>query len=184
MHLVLEICFDVSEKSEYVETLIAKCIDKYIKLQNEKPQDDVKEPASQIDSRLEMIVNRMFERCYDDGEYKQALGIALESRNIEKVRESITQSTDVAEMLAYCFSLCQNIVQHRGFRMQVLRELVEIYNSQETRDYINVCQCLYFLDDSEAIAETLDDLISVGEEEAVTAYQIAFDLVKTRTNRF
>ncbi|RKO87811.1 hypothetical protein BDK51DRAFT_28293, partial [Blyttiomyces helicus] len=61
--------FDANAKTEYVETIIAKCIDKYIALRiekHEKPND-----AIQIDPRLEDVVQRMFARCYADAEYKQ-----------------------------------------------------------------------------------------------------------------
>lgn len=47
----------------------AKCIDHYTQLkqkQAENPDEKV-----EIDSRLESIVNRMFERCFDDHKYKQ-----------------------------------------------------------------------------------------------------------------
>ncbi|CAF4094844.1 unnamed protein product, partial [Rotaria sordida] len=62
--------FDVNDKTEYVETIIAHCIDKYTKLQVEKFQSDGTAQIH-IDQRLEDIVNRMFQRCFDDKKYKQ-----------------------------------------------------------------------------------------------------------------
>jgi 26S proteasome regulatory subunit N2 len=50
--------------------LLAHCIDKYTKLQVEKFQSDGTAHV-QIDQRLEDIVNRMFQRCFDDKKYKQ-----------------------------------------------------------------------------------------------------------------
>jgi len=50
----------------------AHCIDKYTKLQVEKFQSDGTAHI-QIDQRLEDIVNRMFQRCFDDKKYKQVL---------------------------------------------------------------------------------------------------------------
>lgn len=82
--------FDVNDKTEYVETIIgqcvfrqwslkrifstfpAHCIDKYTKLQVEKFQSDGASNVH-IDQRLEDIVNRMFQRCFDDKKYKQVL---------------------------------------------------------------------------------------------------------------
>lgn len=49
---------------------LAHCIDKYTKLQVEKFQSDGAANV-QIDQRLEDIVNRMFQRCFDDKKYKQ-----------------------------------------------------------------------------------------------------------------
>ncbi|KAF9409926.1 26S proteasome non-ATPase regulatory subunit 1, partial [Podila epigama] len=61
--------FDLSQKSEYVDTIISQCIDKYIALrtlENDDPQN-----AEPIDPRLKDVVEKMFDRCYQDGEYKQ-----------------------------------------------------------------------------------------------------------------
>jgi 26S proteasome regulatory subunit N2 len=69
--------FDVNARNEYVETIIAKCIDHYTQQRvalAENPKEN-----KPIDPRLEAIVNRMIERCLDDGQYRQALGIALET---------------------------------------------------------------------------------------------------------
>jgi len=49
--------------------LIAKCIDKYITLRVQ--EQEAPEAAEPIDSRLKDVVEKMFERCYQDGEYKQ-----------------------------------------------------------------------------------------------------------------
>jgi glutamate mutase epsilon subunit len=52
-----------------------------------------------IDERLERIVNRMFDRCFHDGEYKQAMGVAMESRRLDIVKQSILQSGSCAELV-------------------------------------------------------------------------------------
>lgn len=62
--------------------------------------------AKQIDPRLEAIVNRMFQRCLDDGQYRQAMGLALETRRMDIFESSITQSDDIINMLIYAFQAC------------------------------------------------------------------------------
>lgn len=57
--------FDVAERSEYVETMIAKCVDSYTA---KRADPDL---AKEIDPRQEAIVDKMFARCFADGEYKQ-----------------------------------------------------------------------------------------------------------------
>lgn len=61
--------------------------------------------AKSIDSRLEAIVNRMFQRCLDDGQYRQAMGLALETRRMDIFESSITQSDDIISMLSYAFQV-------------------------------------------------------------------------------
>jgi len=48
---------------------LAKCIDKYISLRVKQYEDPTSN--TQIDPRLQDVVERMFQRCYDDGEFKQ-----------------------------------------------------------------------------------------------------------------
>lgn len=49
--------------------VLAKCIDKYIALKTQQVEDP--SVAVKIDPRLEEVVQRMFQRCFTDGEYKQ-----------------------------------------------------------------------------------------------------------------
>lgn len=48
---------------------LAKCIDKYIALRNQGHEDP--QNVEPMDPRLKDVVEKMFDRCYQDGEYKQ-----------------------------------------------------------------------------------------------------------------
>lgn len=87
----------------YVLFILAKCIDYYT--QQRIALADGTANAKPVDTRLEAIVNRMFQRCLDDGQYRQALGLALETRRMDIFEASITQSDDVASMLSYAFQV-------------------------------------------------------------------------------
>lgn len=184
--------FDVAAKSEYVETLVSKCIDEYIRvrqLQYEAEHGNKQAEAVQIDSRLIAIVERMFSRCYDDGEFHQALGIAIESKRLDHVSSSITRSHDVKGMLSYAYQLSQTLVLSHAFKRELLQTLVQLYSTQSTPDYLNVCQCLLFLNDSAQVAKILNSLVEPeprGEHEtsALMAYQIAFDLGENQNQAF
>lgn len=138
--------FDVSAKTEYVSTMVSKCIDQYtaqrtaaVSVVDEELEEE------EMDPRMEGIVERMFERCYADGEYTQAMGIALEARRLDKVKETIQQATDKASLLKYTFDVCQTLVSSRETRLQVLRILVAMYRLQAEPDYVAVCKCYQFL---------------------------------------
>jgi hypothetical protein len=62
--------FSFQKQNRIFCLILAHCIDKYTKLQVEKFQSD-NSFHIQIDERLEDIVNRMFQRCFDDKKYKQ-----------------------------------------------------------------------------------------------------------------
>ncbi|XP_069105242.1 26S proteasome non-ATPase regulatory subunit 1-like [Argopecten irradians] len=175
--------FNVNDTTEYVETTIAKCIDFYTKgMQGntDRQVDDKKE----IDPRLETIVNRMFQRCFDDKQYKQAVGIALETRRIDIFRRAILESDDVAAMLSYSLKVCMSLIQHRQFRNEILTVLTKLYMELGTPDYINVCQCYIFLDDPQSVSEILEKLMQGSENDILMAYQIAFDLYDSATQQF
>ncbi|XP_060098724.1 26S proteasome non-ATPase regulatory subunit 1 [Heteronotia binoei] len=173
--------FNVNDNSEYVETIIAKCIDHYTKQCVENA--DLAEGAKKaVDPRLEGIVNKMFQRCLDDHKYKQAIGIALETRRLDIFEKTILESNDVPGMLAYTLKLCMSLMQNKQFRNQVLRVLVKIYMNLEKPDFINVCQCLIFLDDPQAVSDILEKLVK--EDNLLMAYQICFDLYESASQQF
>ncbi|XP_034939926.1 26S proteasome non-ATPase regulatory subunit 1 [Chelonus insularis] len=174
--------FDVNARNEYVDTIIAKCIDHYTQLRVLEAEGDL--PSDNIDPCLEGIVNRMFQRCLDDSQYRQALGLALETRRMDIFEAAIMQSDDVAGMLLYAFQVAMSLIQNRGFRNTVLRCLVRLYRDLGTPDYVNMCQCLIFLDDPLAVAELLDRLSKGSQDNVLMAYQIAFDLYESATQQF
>ncbi|XP_055592826.1 26S proteasome non-ATPase regulatory subunit 1 [Uranotaenia lowii] len=174
--------FDVNARNEYVDTIIAKCIDHYTQLRVQMAENPGK--AKPIDARLEAIVNRMIQRCLDDGQYRQALGIALETRRMDVVESSIMKADDIPGMLAYAFQVTMSLIQNRAFRNTVLRCLVGLYRNLGVPDYVNMCQCLIFLEDPLAVAELLDGLTKGDEHSVLMAYQIAFDLYESATQQF
>ncbi|XP_057333069.1 26S proteasome non-ATPase regulatory subunit 1 [Microplitis mediator] len=176
--------FDVNARNEYVDTTIAKCIDFYTQQRQLEAEGKLPANAKAVDPRLEGIVNRMFQRCLDDNQYRQALGLALETRRMDIFEASIMQSDDVAGMLSYAFQVAMSLIQNRGFRNTVLRCLVNLYRNLGTPDYVNMCQCLIFLDDPLAVAELLDRLSRGTQECVLMSYQIAFDLYESATQQF
>ncbi|EGC36277.1 26S proteasome regulatory subunit S1 [Dictyostelium purpureum] len=169
--------FNVLSKSEYVETLLYKFIDEYIKLRNLSE----KEP---INSHLESIVMGMFDRCFKEGSYKQALGIAIEARRLDIIEKCISESGNVPSMLSYCLHICNSSVGNRHFRHSVLGILVNLHLAQEKPDYLNVIQCLIFLDNHIQVATILLSLIKKDEDSLLLAYQIGFDLFQNSTQQF
>jgi 26S proteasome regulatory subunit N2 len=84
--------FDVDETSEYVETVLAKCVDHYTRVQVENFQAVDATEIKQVDQRLESIVNRMFQRFFEEKKFKQAIGIAIETRRLDMFEKAIVTS--------------------------------------------------------------------------------------------
>eukprot|EP00271_Cylindrocystis_brebissonii_P005015 TRINITY_DN16971_c0_g1_i1.p1 TRINITY_DN16971_c0_g1~~TRINITY_DN16971_c0_g1_i1.p1 ORF type:complete len:1168 (-),score=279.75 TRINITY_DN16971_c0_g1_i1:370-3873(-) len=175
--------FDAGEESEYAQTLVAKCVDEYVELCTraaESPSGD----APVIDPRLVAIFERMLDKCVADGEYRQAIGMALESRRLDKLEEAILKSPDVADHLAYTMEVALAHGSRRDFRQQVLLLMVRLYEQSSQPDFVRICQCLMFLDDPASVARILEQLLKGTPEDLLLAYQVAFDLFENEFQQF
>ena len=176
-----EALFDVTQlSSQYVETIIAKCIDSYTAKRQKEEEN--------IDSRLEEIVNRMFERCFDHGQFRQALGIAIETRRLDIFKRAI-ESTDMSDsqkcdMLSFAFRVVMSLIQSREYRCKLLKKLVELYRDLATPDYVQMCQCHIYLDEPLEVATILEKLSTGSSSDGLMAYQIAFDMYESATQQF
>lgn len=139
----------------------------------------------EIDNKLEAIVNKMFDRCFVDHEWNQAIGIAIDSRRLDVVEKAITQSGDVEGKLDYTYRISEEIITSKEFRNDVLNLLVKLYEQQGVGkvDYFNLAKCQFFLKAPEATAQVLSHLLE-NDNEYLKAYQIAFDLVETENQNF
>ena len=139
--------FNISEKNEYIDTLLAKCIDEY-KISRVNLETNP-ETAKPIDSRIENILEQMFQRCYNDNCYEQAIGIALDTRRLDKVEETISYALNskYEKILSYTYDLCQGArnISSREFRMNVMDILVKSYMKLTEYDYANMCYGLQYL---------------------------------------
>jgi len=140
---------------------LAKCIDKYIKLRVDQFEGTASEA---IDLRLESIARRMFKRCFEDGEYKQAIGIALESRDLDILREALRQCGNLEETLQYTLNVAMNLILNKQFRTLVLQILVDLFLALKEPDYESACRCLVFLNEPYRVVAILKQLL---ENEAV-----------------
>lgn len=137
--------FNIREETQYVRTLLNTSIDQYTQLrQHNFEKKDSLEDQLPIDPRMEAIINRMFEYCYDENEYRQAVGIALETRRSDKITESIQKANDV-ELLNYTFHLAYTVIGQKEFRHEVLRQLLTIFTQMQGNaghfDYYKIANC-------------------------------------------
>lgn len=142
--------FDLYDQSLYVETLINQCIEKYIKLKQAATDKKVAGGAEVvIDQKMEIVIDKMFHRCFKDKKFTQAIGIALEARRLDKVKESIELSgSDMEDNLGYTFTIAQDILKNKDFRTDVLKLLLWIYQNKaesENFDHYKIAKCQFYL---------------------------------------
>ncbi len=58
-------------------------------------------------------------RCCTDGQYEQAVGLALEARRLDWLRRVVSTAPDAAALLSYALRVTQRLVVNRDFRQQV-----------------------------------------------------------------
>ena len=134
------------------------------------------------------IVERMFERCYADGSWNHAMGVALETRRLDQVRACLDQAPLAegakAGLLNYTLDLCvgqQQLLHSREFRLEVVGVMVEVHQSMggEDRDYAAEVHCLQQLDKPPEAAAALKALLRGTEAKALLAYQLGFDIAES-----
>ena len=86
-------------------------------------------------------------------------------------------------MLSYAFRVSMALINERTYRGQLLRVLIDLYRGLEKPDFVQMCQCLIFLDDPQAVATLLESLSS-NPKDLLMAYQIAFDMYESATQQF
>ena len=86
------------------------------------------------------------------------------------------------ETINYAYKITLSLIQNRKFRNAILRLLVRIYSNLSTPDYVNVVQCLIYLDEPEQVASVLETLVRGSN--ALMAYQLGFDLYESATQQF
>ena len=88
-----------------------------------------------VQKNLHNAIQQIFKSCYANGDFKQVVGIAIEARNLDVLREAFirasqdekklgkkpaTGSTSAGEeLMEYVLDICMNVVQERGLRHKV-----------------------------------------------------------------
>ena len=110
---------------------------------------------------LQTVIRRLFERGFQEGAHKQVLGIAVEAKNLDVLRETIERASDGQgtkgkgkvqgtrgeELMEYLLDVCMNIVQERGLRTEILQLILHLLASDkvESPDYFAIARCIVYL---------------------------------------
>ncbi|KAH9944140.1 D-isomer specific 2-hydroxyacid dehydrogenase [Epithele typhae] len=157
---------------EYVETVVSKAIDRYISSRNAEQSE------GRIDPRLQGIIEGIFGRCIEDGEYRQAIGIALESRRLDIIKSIYEQTRDTT-LLSYAMEAVLDTAFPLAYRDQVLKFLFPLFpaptGDAKTAHVYALTRILVTLNSPEM---TINFFTSLVPAQKLLAYQFAFDLVE------
>jgi 26S proteasome regulatory subunit N2 len=156
-----------------------------------------------VQKNLQGTIRRIFESCYESGDYKQVVGIAIEARNLDVLRESIIRASQdekkagkkpaqgttskSEELMDYVLDICMNVVQERGLRNEILRLILDLLNDNEipNPDYFSIAKCVVYLNQHALASKLVRQLIEQGDDKSrAITYQISFDLYENGTQEF
>ncbi|CAI4224005.1 unnamed protein product [Auanema sp. JU1783] len=163
-----------NKDEEYVNKIIEVALDTYKLSRNE---------GTEIDNRLEALVNRLFERNLEKKEFRYVVGLALETRRVDMVERAIKSSNDVSGLLTETVQKVLDGQLDANLRNSLLDMLLTIFSTQDQPDFVALVQCLIRLEKPADVADLLNRLLNQNEGELL-AYQIAFDLYENASQQF
>ncbi|KAF2751752.1 26S proteasome regulatory complex, non-ATPase subcomplex, Rpn2/Psmd1 subunit [Sporormia fimetaria CBS 119925] len=154
-----------------------------------------------VQKNLQATIRRIFESCYENGDFKQVVGIAIEARNLDILRETFLRASQSdkkqgkklasgstsksEELMDYVLSICMEIVQERGLRNEILRLILDLLNEISNPDYFSIAKCVVYLNQHSMAANLIRQLVERGDAKSrAIAYQISFDLYENSTQEF
>lgn len=156
------------------------------------------QPAQHVsratEKQLNAVIRRIFERCFHEGAYKHVVGIAVEARELNVLREtfhrapeSSKKGTSREELMEYLLDICMNVIQERGLRNQILQLILDLLVSSELAqpDYFSIAKCIVYLGQHSMAANMLKQLVDQEHSKPLAvAYQISFDLFDNGSQEF
>lgn len=204
--------FDVSQAqtNPYVERLVAAALDAYIQERRRllADEEDVIPPTTTTRSsitgknkgmmsaeevglpvdQLQAMVHRLLVSCCETGKFHHAMGIALEARESDKVRDILVASGPSQDLLRYALSSCSKVVQSKAFRQEALAVIAECLQKQFEAKHATAAYDLILvyqvLGQAAPVAKVLTSLVQGSEDDFLLALQLCFDLMDTGDQAF
>ncbi|OBS18745.1 hypothetical protein FPOA_10473 [Fusarium poae] len=161
----------------------------------------IAELPEQATDSLQRVIDRLFESCLEEGQYRQVVGIAVEAKNLDVLRSVIKRASDdekkavsnplesspgpAEDLIEYTLGICMDIVQERGFRTEILKLILGLLSQIPNPDYFAIAKCVVYLNLDEDASRMLQELVRKADRSSIAiAYQIAFDLYDNGTQEF
>ncbi|CCK69520.1 proteasome regulatory particle base subunit RPN2 KNAG_0C04180 [Huiozyma naganishii CBS 8797] len=178
--LAAEECFNIEEKSQFVETIVSKSIEMYIAASTARYLGKATE---EISPKLTQIFEKMLDKCVASAELKLALGIALEGYRLDIATKILNEVLDEGKengglkLINYVLTAASTTVVNSTFRVEILKELFSILISMQDTDYSTASKVVANLNDGQYAIKLFQKLKSDKKTELL--YQISFDLVNS-----
>lgn len=146
--------FNIDSHDEYVEKMmcitnyiiyiIVHCINEYT---DQRQRLVNGEQDIQIDPRMEKVVETMIQKAIERKEFREAIGLSIDSRRLDLMEQCIVMSNTV-DSIEYIYNLTQTMNTKKNFRNELYKlcaRLLSTSTGKET-DYCILCNCLEHLE--------------------------------------
>lgn len=166
--------FDISLNDAFTKTILTKAIDLYVA--DRAFNTCHSEKCRPIDPALESIVELLIKNCLEVQDYKQVIGIALDSCRMDVLQATLTVAQPINEHLRFAQKMILAHAASYDFQHSVLELLVSVAEKEEDIDYIFICDCLVSTNNVLCCGTILTNSVqSDKEDNHLLAYQIAFN---------
>lgn len=177
-----------SPGSPYVQRLVAAALDAYIEERKDEDAEEKKtdEPPLIPPQALASMVEGLVASACAHGHFRDALGLALEARQVSQV-EQIIQAANSLEFLRYAVETVQQFVSDKSWRAQVLQLLVRALEDRFPAETACDCVLLYQrLGRPAKVASVLAKLLKddSSPDQQLLGLQLVFDLTDAGDQAF
>lgn len=177
---------DATDGSPYVQRLVAAALDAYIaeKTQDAEEKKSDEPPLIPPDALAQMVEGLVSSAC-SHGHFRDALGLALEARQVSQV-EHILQAANSLEFMRHAVVTVQQFVTDKAWRAQVLQLLVRALGDRWPAETAYDCVLLYQrLGRPSQVALVLSKLLKDSNvDQQLLGLQLVFDLTDAGDQAF
>jgi 26S proteasome regulatory subunit N2 len=171
--------FDVSVNDTYSKRLITAALDSYIAFRRGEDEEDHFHSSTEIPALpigpLKALVHKLLISSCEKGHAADALGIALEAREIDQVHFILTRFPYL------CSMALESPMTSKAFRTKVFQSVAECLPMDQIMLRVLVHQRL---NQPEPVSKVLFQLISGTDDQALLGYQVCFDLIDSGDQAF
>lgn len=180
--------FNINDNSQFTKTILNKIIDKYIGLRKnmfylnlKRNEDDEQVEEVKIDERITNLIVRIFQNCIENKNFKQAIGMCVDSYDLGRLSFAIERSSDIPIYLEHVFEISQEVIQNKVYKNALVTLILDLYLKFADKEYEKIIECQFLLRNIEGITKTMIRILESDTDPCV-AYQIAFNFYDNQNN--
>lgn len=140
----------------------------------------------ELRAQLDGVVDDLFKGCVQRGSFREAIGIAFESRKVDKLSMVLEHTGDnTSQFASYCLEEILTKNYQADFKAEVIACLADFFENTVENNLISMFTALHALNDSTRFAALLAKLFGAGDrDKSLLALQAAIDFLSVADRKF